>query len=331
MDPVVPLVFLRGTANPWGVRGPRASPWMRHGAPALRPVSALSAGHWSGRDVAGACGCTAEGAARCGGGGARSARGAVAGRSAAGAHDQGPARASSSGQNCHFEAVFSARRLSLRRRSGPSGRGAGAEWPWRWKNWSVSGARRGSGALVPLLGAPAGAALRARIRAAPSAAVGARRSWAEFLTFHYAPPGGALEPLSAQAKEELAAAMAGGAAAWPPAGLAVRRREGDEPGDQGLTDSRGPKRGSYGDQYQSGTFEGGVLEGESELSLHRGEETQVSAFTPEVPALLRTPAHRPLGPSSCEGQGSAPRVRDPPRAGILTTQSRAQPTQPHYA
>lgn len=58
---------------------------------------------------------------------------------------------------------------------------------------------------------------------------------AEFLTFHYARLCGALElALSAQAKEELAAAMV--RVLQIPAGLWVRRREGTNPGDQGLTD-----------------------------------------------------------------------------------------------
>ncbi|XP_016064797.1 PREDICTED: RAS protein activator like-3 [Miniopterus natalensis] len=62
----------------------------------------------------------------------------------------------------------------------------------------------------PLLGAPAGAALRARIRARRLRVLPSERykELAEFLTFHYARLCGALEPeLSAQAKEELAAAM----------------------------------------------------------------------------------------------------------------------------
>ena len=58
--------------------------------------------------------------------------------------------------------------------------------------------------------APAGAALRARIRARRLRVLPSERykELAEFLTFHYARLCEALEPeLSAQAKEELAAAM----------------------------------------------------------------------------------------------------------------------------
>lgn len=62
----------------------------------------------------------------------------------------------------------------------------------------------------PVLGAPAGAVLRARIRVRCLRVLPTERykELAEFLTFHYARLCKALEPaLSAQAKEELAAAM----------------------------------------------------------------------------------------------------------------------------
>lgn len=108
----------------------------------------------------------------------------------------------------HFEALPPARRLSLRlRRVGPGGAalgrvalgldepGATQLGPERW---------------FPLLGAPAGASLRARVRARRLRVLPSERykELAEFLTFHYARLCEALEPaLSAQAKEELAAAL----------------------------------------------------------------------------------------------------------------------------
>uniref|UniRef100_G3TLK8 RAS protein activator like 3 n=1 Tax=Loxodonta africana TaxID=9785 RepID=G3TLK8_LOXAF len=92
----------------------------------------------------------------------------------------------------HFAALPPARRLSLR----PMGRVALALAELeRW---------------FPLEGAPAGAALRARARARLLRVLPSERykELAEFLTFHYARLCGALESaLSAQAKEELAAAM----------------------------------------------------------------------------------------------------------------------------
>ncbi|XP_065788103.1 RAS protein activator like-3 isoform X1 [Muntiacus reevesi] len=111
----------------------------------------------------------------------------------------------------HFEALPPARRLSLRLRgAGPGdavlGRVALALEELGVPRAPAAGLER----WFPLLGAPAGAALRARIRARRLRVLPSERykELAEFLTFHYARLCGALElALSAQAKEELAAAM----------------------------------------------------------------------------------------------------------------------------
>ncbi|XP_021786505.2 RAS protein activator like-3 isoform X2 [Papio anubis] len=111
----------------------------------------------------------------------------------------------------HFEALPPARRLSLRLR----GLGPGSAVLGRVAlSLEELGAPRAPAAGLerwfPLLGAPAGAALRARIRARRLRVLPSERykELAEFLTFHYARLCGALEPaLPAQAKEELAAAM----------------------------------------------------------------------------------------------------------------------------
>ncbi|XP_032321302.1 RAS protein activator like-3 [Camelus ferus] len=111
----------------------------------------------------------------------------------------------------HFEALPPARRLSLRLRgAGPGdavlGRVALALEEVGVPRAPAAGLER----WFPLLGAPAGAALRARIRARRLRVLPSERykELAEFLTFHYARLCGALElALSAQAKEELAAAM----------------------------------------------------------------------------------------------------------------------------
>uniref|UniRef100_I3NF27 Uncharacterized protein n=1 Tax=Ictidomys tridecemlineatus TaxID=43179 RepID=I3NF27_ICTTR len=111
----------------------------------------------------------------------------------------------------HFEALPPARRLSLRLRGGGS---AGADLGRVTLNLEELSAPRAPAAGLerwfPLLGQPAGAALRARIRARRLRVLPSERykELAEFLTFHYARLCGALEPaLPAQAKEELAAAM----------------------------------------------------------------------------------------------------------------------------
>ncbi|XP_054434642.1 RAS protein activator like-3 isoform X2 [Pteronotus mesoamericanus] len=111
----------------------------------------------------------------------------------------------------HFEALPPAHRVSLRLR----GAGAGSSALGRATlALEELGGPRASAAGVerwfPLLGAPAGAALRARIRARRLRVLPSERykELAEFLTFHYARLCEALEPeLPAQAKEELAAAM----------------------------------------------------------------------------------------------------------------------------
>uniref|UniRef100_A0A8D1X738 RAS protein activator like-3 n=1 Tax=Sus scrofa TaxID=9823 RepID=A0A8D1X738_PIG len=111
----------------------------------------------------------------------------------------------------HFEALPPARRLSLRLRgAGPGcavlGRVALALEELGVPRAPAAGLER----WFPLLGAPVGAALRARIRARRLRVLPSERykELAEFLTFHYARLCGALElALSAQAKEELAAAM----------------------------------------------------------------------------------------------------------------------------
>ncbi|XP_060227019.1 RAS protein activator like-3 isoform X3 [Meriones unguiculatus] len=111
----------------------------------------------------------------------------------------------------HFEALPPARRLSLRLRgAGPAGASVGRVV---LELDEVSRPRAPAAGLerwFPVLGAPAGAALRARVRARRLRVLPSERykELAEFLTFHYARLCGALEPaLSAQAKEELAAAM----------------------------------------------------------------------------------------------------------------------------
>ncbi|XP_046526881.1 RAS protein activator like-3 isoform X1 [Equus quagga] len=111
----------------------------------------------------------------------------------------------------HFEALPPARRLSLRLRgAGPGGAVLGRA-ALALEELSVPRApAAGLERWFPLFGAPAGAALRARIRARRLRVLPSERykELAEFLTFHYARLCGALEPaLSAQAKEELAAAM----------------------------------------------------------------------------------------------------------------------------
>ncbi|XP_008828232.1 RAS protein activator like-3 isoform X2 [Nannospalax galili] len=111
----------------------------------------------------------------------------------------------------HFEALPPARRLSLRLRgAGPAGVAVGRV---ALALDEVSVPRAPAAGLerwFPLLGASAGAALRARIRARRLRVLASERykELAEFITFHYARLCGALEPaLSAQAKEELAAVM----------------------------------------------------------------------------------------------------------------------------
>ncbi|XP_069351519.1 RAS protein activator like-3 isoform X3 [Eulemur rufifrons] len=111
----------------------------------------------------------------------------------------------------HFEALPRARRLSLRLRgAGPGvavlGRVALPLEELEVPRTPAAGLER----WFPLLGAPAGAALRARIRARRLRVLPSERykELAEFLTFHYERLCGALEPaLPAQAKEELAAAL----------------------------------------------------------------------------------------------------------------------------
>nr|XP_051693867.1 RAS protein activator like-3 [Oryctolagus cuniculus] len=113
----------------------------------------------------------------------------------------------------HFEALPPARRLSLRLRGSGSGSGAAALGRVALELEELAVPRAPAAGLerwFPLLGAPAGAALRARIRARRLRVLPSERykELAEFLTFHYARLCGALEPaLPAQAKEELAAAM----------------------------------------------------------------------------------------------------------------------------
>ncbi|XP_050002115.1 RAS protein activator like-3 isoform X2 [Alexandromys fortis] len=111
----------------------------------------------------------------------------------------------------HFEALPPARRLSLRLRGeGPAGAAVGRV---ALELDEVSIPRAPAAGLerwFPVLGAPAGAALRARIRVRRLRVLPSERykELAEFLTFHYARLCEALESaLSAQAKEELAAAM----------------------------------------------------------------------------------------------------------------------------
>ncbi|XP_047706169.1 RAS protein activator like-3 [Prionailurus viverrinus] len=111
----------------------------------------------------------------------------------------------------HFEALPPARRLSLRLRgAGPGGAALGRVALALEELGVPRAPAAGLERWFPLLGAPVGAALRARIRARRLRVLPSERykELAEFLTFHYARLCGALEPaLSAQAKEELAAAM----------------------------------------------------------------------------------------------------------------------------
>lgn len=111
----------------------------------------------------------------------------------------------------HFEALPAARRLSLRLRgAGPAGVSVGRVVLELDEVSTPRAPAAGLERWFPVLGAPVGAALRARIRARRLRVLPSERykELAEFLTFHYARLCGALEPaLSAQAKEELAAAM----------------------------------------------------------------------------------------------------------------------------
>ncbi|XP_068392689.1 RAS protein activator like-3 isoform X2 [Eschrichtius robustus] len=111
----------------------------------------------------------------------------------------------------HFEALPPARRLSLRLRGAAPGDAVLGRVALALEELGVPRApAAGLERWFPLLGAPAGAALRARIRARRLRVLPSERykELAEFLTFHYARLCGALElALSAQAKEELAAAM----------------------------------------------------------------------------------------------------------------------------
>ncbi|XP_019487281.1 PREDICTED: RAS protein activator like-3 isoform X2 [Hipposideros armiger] len=111
----------------------------------------------------------------------------------------------------HFEALPPARRVSLRLRgAGPGGAALGRATLALEELGAPRAPAAGVERWFPLLGAPAGAALRARIRARRLRVLPSERykELAEFLTFHYARLCGALEPaLSAQSKEELAAAM----------------------------------------------------------------------------------------------------------------------------
>ncbi|XP_007101492.2 RAS protein activator like-3 [Physeter macrocephalus] len=111
----------------------------------------------------------------------------------------------------HFEALPPARRLSLRLRGAGPGAPVLGRVALTLEELGVPRApAAGLERWFPLLGAPAGAALRARIRARRLRVLPSERykELAEFLTFHYARLCGALElALPAQAKEELAAAM----------------------------------------------------------------------------------------------------------------------------
>ncbi|XP_012584280.1 PREDICTED: RAS protein activator like-3 isoform X2 [Condylura cristata] len=111
----------------------------------------------------------------------------------------------------HFEALPPARHLSLRLHGASPGGTVLGRVALELEELSVPRApAAGLERWFPLLGAPAGAALRARIRARRLRVLPSERykELAEFVTFHYARLCGALEPaLSAQAKEELAAAM----------------------------------------------------------------------------------------------------------------------------
>ncbi|XP_047387324.1 RAS protein activator like-3 [Sciurus carolinensis] len=110
-----------------------------------------------------------------------------------------------------FEALPPARRLSLRLRGGgPAGADLGRVALTLEELSAPRAPAAGLERWFPLLGQPAGAALRARIRARRLRVLPSERykELAEFLTFHYTRLCGALEPaLPAQAKEELAAAM----------------------------------------------------------------------------------------------------------------------------
>lgn len=138
----------------------------------------------------------------------------------------------------HFEALPPARRLSLRLRgAGPGGAALGRVALALEELGVPRAPAAGLESWFPLLGAPAGAALRARIRARRLRVLPSERykELAEFLTFHYARLCGALESaLSAQAKEELAAAMVRVLQATGRA--QVRRCDGADPSDQRLTD-----------------------------------------------------------------------------------------------
>ncbi|KAM9687139.1 RAS protein activator like-3 isoform 1-T1 [Trichechus inunguis] len=111
----------------------------------------------------------------------------------------------------HFPALPPARRLSLRLRgAGPGGAALGRVALALAELGAPRGPAAGLERWFPLQGAPAGAALRARARARRLRVLPSERykELAEFLTFHYARLCGTLESaLSAQAKEELAAAM----------------------------------------------------------------------------------------------------------------------------
>ncbi|KAM8763662.1 RAS protein activator like-3 isoform 1-T1 [Rhynchonycteris naso] len=111
----------------------------------------------------------------------------------------------------HFEALPPARSVSLRLRgTGPGSAALGRTTLALEELDAPRAPAAGLERWFPLLGAPTGAALRARIRARRLRVLPSERykELAEFLTFHYARLCGALEPeLSAQAKEEVAAAM----------------------------------------------------------------------------------------------------------------------------
>lgn len=111
----------------------------------------------------------------------------------------------------HFEALPPARRLSLRLRGAGTAGATVGRVVLELDEVSIPRApAAGLERWFPVLGAPAGAVLRARIRVRRLRVLPSERykELAEFLTFHYARLCGELEPaLSAQAKEELAAAM----------------------------------------------------------------------------------------------------------------------------
>lgn len=170
----------------------------------------------------------------------------------------------------HFEALPPARRVSLRLRG--AGPGAPALGRVTLALEEVGAPRAPAAGLerwFPLLGAPGGAALRARIRARRLRVLPSERykELAEFLTFHYARLCGALEPvLSAQAKEELAAAMVRVLRATGRA--QVRRRDGADLDDQKLTDRAfGPGVGGRIKWHLRGA---GHLEGRGLSFSHEG-------------------------------------------------------------